>query len=163
MNESLRDVVDLSTVVGTVSTALLTCNSPNYTNNKNTLVNISHVLHLPQQLLKTLWFYFTLKNTVCFVFLYTNIFLKYYQRYFVESFMITKIFCGFICSIYIFFVDLSCMVFHLWQLVKTTWYTIQYLSKFCYFYVPKLYNSEKSNFTPPQKKNVKTFINFMDA
>lgn len=29
MNDALGDVVDLSTVVGTVSTALLTCNSPN--------------------------------------------------------------------------------------------------------------------------------------
>lgn len=29
MDDALRDVVDLSTVVGTVSTALLTCNSPN--------------------------------------------------------------------------------------------------------------------------------------
>lgn len=38
MDDALRDVVDLSTVVGTVSTALLTCNSPNdnyYDYNKN--------------------------------------------------------------------------------------------------------------------------------
>lgn len=39
MDDALRDVVDLSTVVGTVSTALLTGNSPNYTKNKNTIIN----------------------------------------------------------------------------------------------------------------------------
>lgn len=160
MNESLRDVVDLSTVVGTVSTALLTCNSPNYTNNKNTLVNISQVFTSSSSTttaIKDTMILFHLKKHIFFFFLHINIFLKYYQRYFVESFMITKIFCGFICSIYIFFVDLSCMVFHLWQPVKTTWYTIQYLSKFCYFYVPKLYNSEKSNFTPPPHPPCKNF------
>lgn len=158
MNESLRDVVDLSTVVGTVSTALLTCNSPNYTNNKNTLVNISQVFTSSSStttaIKDTMIFILHVLKCRTFFFFYTFIEIRYYQRYFVESFMITKIFCGFICSIYIFFVDLSCMVFHLWQPVKTTWYTIQYLSKFCYFYVPKLYNSEKSNFTPPPCKNV---------
>lgn len=41
MDDAPRDVVDLSTVVGTVSTALLTCNSPNYTKNKTQLLTIN--------------------------------------------------------------------------------------------------------------------------
>lgn len=106
MNESLRDVVDLSTVVGTVSTALLTCNSPNYTNNKNTLVNISQVFTSSSSTTTAI------KDTMIFIlhvlkcrtfFFYTFTEIRYYQRYFVESFMITKIFLWiYLLYIYIF-------------------------------------------------------------
>lgn len=106
MNESLRDVVDLSTVVGTVSTALLTCNSPNYTNNKNTLVNISQVFTSSSStttaIKDTMIFILHVLKCRTFFFFYTFIEIRYYQRYFVESFMITQDFLW-IYLLYIYF------------------------------------------------------------
>lgn len=106
MNESLRDVVDLSTVVGTVSTALLTCNSPNYTNNKNTLVNISQVFTSSSStttaIKDTMIFILHVLKCRTFFFFYTFTEIRYYQRYFVESFMITNIFLW-IYLLYIYF------------------------------------------------------------
>lgn len=91
MNESLRDVVDLSTVVGTVSTALLTCNSPNYTNNKNTLVNISQVFTSSSSTttaIKDTMILFHLKKHSFFV-----VFLFFFTyKYFLK--ILSKIFCG---------------------------------------------------------------------
>lgn len=157
MDDALRDVVDLSTVVGTVSTALLTCNSPNYTKNEK---------HNYLQL--SFYMFFIYNNSYQRPYDFITRFTK--QKFFIQVFwkkiyVLTKILCEelhdnqeflWIIRLYIyfgfFFFDLSCMIFHLSQPVETMvpWYTKSFwIMLLLILYVRKLYNSEISNFNPP--------------
>lgn len=100
MNESLRDVVDLSTVVGTVSTALLTCNSPNYTNNKNTLVNISQVFTSSSSTTTAI------KDTMIFILHVLKCRTFFFFLHIYWNKILSKIFCGEFHDNQYFFVDL---------------------------------------------------------